>query len=134
VSSVLLTTSRAMWAASPSSTPAKSKAKHLFVAYGLVTGMKLPNALSAVVQREKVVDYLLNQGHRYGASKAEFFLRYGFLLEKWEVLAQALLEHGQKHDVVNVTETVFWSALLDRRGIALTRWSGSAHPDSLAIG
>jgi hypothetical protein len=69
--------------------------------------MKLPNALLAVVEREKVVDYLLNRTHRYGASKAEFFSRYGFVLEKWELLAQALLEHGQKHDVTNVTETGF---------------------------
>ena len=28
--------------------------------------MKLPNALLAVVEREKVVDYLLNRAHRYG--------------------------------------------------------------------
>jgi hypothetical protein len=28
-------------------------------------------------------------------------------LDQWEVLAQALLEHGQKHDVINVTETGF---------------------------
>jgi hypothetical protein len=69
--------------------------------------MKLPNALLAVVEREKVVYYLLNQAHRYGASKAEFFSKYGFLLEKWEVLAQALLQHGQKHDVINVMETGF---------------------------
>jgi hypothetical protein len=53
--------------------------------------MKLPNALLAVVEREKVVDYLLNRAHRYGASKAEFFSQYGFVLEKWELLAQALL-------------------------------------------
>ena len=69
--------------------------------------MKLPNALLAVVEREKVVDYLLNRAHRYGASKAEFFSKYGFLLEKWEVLAQALLQHGQKHDVIIVMETGF---------------------------
>jgi hypothetical protein len=75
--------------------------------------MKLPNALSAVVGREKVVDYLLNRAHRYGASKAEFFFKYGFLLDKWEVLAQALLEHGQKHDVVNVTETFGPRFLID---------------------
>ena len=53
------------------------------------------------------MDYLLNRAHRYGASKAEFFSKYGFLLEKWEVLAQALLQHGQKHDVINVMETGF---------------------------
>ena len=69
--------------------------------------MKLPNAFSAVVEREKVVDYLLNRAHRYGASKAEFFFKYGFRLDQWQALAQALLEHGQKHDVINVTETGF---------------------------
>ena len=72
-----------------------------------VKGMKLPNALSAVVEREKVVDYLLNRAHRYGASKAEFFFKYGFRLDQWDVLMKALREHGQKHDVINVTETGF---------------------------
>jgi hypothetical protein len=69
--------------------------------------MKLQNALLSEVERVKVFDYLLNRANRYGASKAEFFSRYGFVLEKWELLAQALLEHGQKHDVTNVTETGF---------------------------
>ena len=32
--------------------------------------MKLPNASKAVVEREKVADYLLNPAHRFGASKA----------------------------------------------------------------
>jgi len=32
--------------------------------------MKLPNAHLALVEREKVTDYLLNPAHRYGASKA----------------------------------------------------------------
>ena len=96
--------------------------------------MKLPNALLAVVEREKVVDYLLNRTHRYGASKAEFFSRYGFVLEKWELLAQALLEHGQKHDVTNVTETGFWPPLPDRRGVALARRSGPAGAYGLATG
>jgi hypothetical protein len=96
--------------------------------------MKLPNALLAVVEREKVVDYLLNRAHRYGASKAEFFSQYGFVLEKWELLAQALLEHGQKHDVTNVTETGFGAPLPDRRGVALARRSDSASTHGLATG
>ena len=52
--------------------------------------MKLPNADKAVVEREKIVDYLLNPGHRYGASKARFFAQFGFRPESWEVLAAAL--------------------------------------------
>ena len=34
--------------------------------------MKLPNADQAVVEREKIVGYLLNAAHRYGASKDDF--------------------------------------------------------------
>ena len=36
--------------------------------------MKLPNVEQAVVEREKITDYLLNPTHRYGASKANFFV------------------------------------------------------------
>jgi hypothetical protein len=61
--------------------------------------MKLPNASRLIVEREKVTDYLLNPAHRYGASKARFFTHFGFHLAAWEQLAQALREHGQKHDV-----------------------------------
>ena len=69
--------------------------------------MKLPNADKLVVEREKIADYLLNPTHRYGASKARFFLHFGFCLEAWEQLAQALREHGQKNDVTKTRETGF---------------------------
>jgi len=35
--------------------------------------MKVPNAHLAQVNREKIVNYLLNPAHRYGISKARFF-------------------------------------------------------------
>ena len=70
-------------------------------------GVKLPNAHLAVVEREKVLNYLLNSRHHYGASKAHFFAQFGFLPEKEEFLIQTLQEHGQKHDIVKVTETGF---------------------------
>lgn len=69
--------------------------------------MKLPNAHLVVVEREKITEYLLNEAHRYGASKARFFTSFGFRRNAWEVLAQALLEHGQRHEVATVTETDF---------------------------
>ena len=43
--------------------------------------MKLPDANRLVVEREKIVDYLLNPVHRFGASKARFFRHFGFHLE-----------------------------------------------------
>ena len=69
--------------------------------------MKLPNAHLAIVEREKVADYLLNPAHRYGASKSRFFRAFGFRLDAWETLAAALREHGQRHDVVRIKETGF---------------------------
>lgn len=69
--------------------------------------MKLPNAHLAVVEREKIVGYLLNPVHRYGASKAQFFAEFGFQVETWEILAAALREHGQRYEVTKVKETGF---------------------------
>lgn len=69
--------------------------------------MKLPNAEQLVVERGKIVDYFLNATHRYGASKARFFGEFGFRAENWEILAQALREHGQRHEVSKVKQTVF---------------------------
>src|SRR5262245_47842893 len=69
--------------------------------------VKVPNAHLAIVEREKIVDYLLNPAHRYGASKAQFFARFGFRLEAWEVFAAALREHGQRHEVRKIKETGF---------------------------
>jgi hypothetical protein len=69
--------------------------------------VKIPNAKSAVVEREKIVDYLLNPAHRYGASKARFFSALGFQVEHWQILAAALHEHARQHDVRRFRETGF---------------------------
>ena len=69
--------------------------------------MKIPNAHLAIVERGKICDYLLNSGHRFGASKAQFFSEFGFRVETWEVLADALREQGQQHEVNKVRETGF---------------------------
>lgn len=69
--------------------------------------MKIPNASLALVEQEKITEYLLNTEHRYGASKARFFFRFGFSLAKWETLAQALREHGQQYEVSRTTKTSF---------------------------
>jgi hypothetical protein len=61
--------------------------------------MKLPNAEKAKVDREKVTGYLLCTSHSDGANKAAFFSRYGFTAGAWEVLAEALQDHGRSHPV-----------------------------------
>ena len=69
--------------------------------------MRLPNADELVVEREKIVDYLLNADHQAGATKAAFFDHFGFRIEEWEALAVALLEHGRDNHVIRMTETGF---------------------------
>lgn len=69
--------------------------------------MRLPNPEKLVVEREKIEDYLLNPAHRFGASKARFFVGFGFRLEEWERLAEALREHGRINEVANTRETGF---------------------------
>lgn len=74
---------------------------------GTNTSLKLPNAAKAIVERDKILGYLLNPEHLIGASKAHFFTNFGFSVEKWEQLAKALLIHGQTHEVKRVRETNF---------------------------
>ena len=60
--------------------------------------MKLRNAHLAVVDRGKVVDYLLNEAHPDNGGKARFFVSLGFSRENPERLMKALrdiAEHGQ---------------------------------------
>ena len=67
--------------------------------------MKLPNASRAVVPVEKLVDYLLDETHPDGGSKAVFFRRAGFRPEAWGELAAALLLHATENDVASEEET-----------------------------
>jgi len=58
--------------------------------------MKLPNCELATVPEEKITRYLLNPAHPAGGSKAVFFLRFGFKIEEWRLLAEALLRHARE--------------------------------------
>ena len=51
--------------------------------------MKLPNAHNAVVDREKIVGYLLNASHPDNGGKAAFFVALGFRPDDWRTLATA---------------------------------------------
>ena len=81
--------------------------------------MKLPNAATAVVQREKVEDYLLNPAHPDNGGKAHFFEDLGFRRSEWRTLAKAFRTlagkadvaqsmkspHGQKYVIVGIIES-----------------------------
>ena len=66
--------------------------------------MKLPNSEEAYVAQEKITHFLLRHNHKYGQSRARFFSRFGFHLDRWQELADALLNQGTRHEVVDVIE------------------------------
>lgn len=52
--------------------------------------MPIPNADSAIIEQQKVVEYVLNAGHRRGGSKAALLLQFGYDPVNWERLAHDL--------------------------------------------
>jgi hypothetical protein len=50
----------------------------------------LPNAEHAIIDGNKLQDYLLSVSHPIGRFKARFFAGLGFSTERWETLDQAL--------------------------------------------
>ena len=69
--------------------------------------MELPNAAHARVDRRKITEYLLCPSHPDGRSKAEFFRHFGFRIEEWAVLADALRKHGKAHPVRSIVDSAF---------------------------
>lgn len=69
--------------------------------------MRLPNSEQAWVPREKITGYLLVTRHAQGGNKADRFIGYGFSIEEWERLAQALTAHGINNEVINTESTEY---------------------------
>lgn len=67
--------------------------------------MKLPNASLAVVDRAKVLDYLLNEAHADNGGKARFFGLLGYSREAPDRLMEALRGVAKHGDVVNSAES-----------------------------
>lgn len=53
------------------------------------------------------MEYLLNRDHVDGALKAELFSRFGFRIERWEDLAEALRQIPFNHEVVRMVESLY---------------------------
>ncbi|HMF57281.1 MAG TPA: hypothetical protein VK619_13140 [Pyrinomonadaceae bacterium] len=81
--------------------------------------MNLPNVHVAIVERGKIVEYLLNAAHPDNGGKAPFFIALGFEADNWETLAAAFRQmaliskatqnmetiHGKKYIVDGAIET-----------------------------
>ena len=67
--------------------------------------MKIPHAIRARIPDRKITGYLLNPAHPAGGSKAAFFIRHGFSIERWTELKSALLRHAVENEVVEQEQT-----------------------------
>jgi len=69
--------------------------------------MKLPNYEQALVPQAKITAYLLSLNHEDGRSKARFFMSFGFTVEQWQTLAEALLAHAAAHEITKIEPSPF---------------------------
>lgn len=69
--------------------------------------MKLPNADKALIEREKILDYLLNPQHPENGGKAGFFTQLGFEPARWEQLAESLKRLAAESEVLIASESAF---------------------------
>jgi hypothetical protein len=67
----------------------------------------LPNVDRAFVDPRKLTAYLLSPAHKLGAAKATFFESFGFTLDMWPDLRDAMLLHARSGAVVDTSSTVY---------------------------
>ncbi len=67
--------------------------------------MKLPNAHLALIEREKITEYLLNPAHPDNGGKAAFFQAQGFRCDEWQTLAESLRKHAATGEVTAAMES-----------------------------
>lgn len=67
--------------------------------------MILPNASSAIVSEDKIVEYLLNPMHPDGGPKAIFFLSLGYNIDNWKALADDLFDMALRTPVSSWVES-----------------------------
>ncbi len=61
----------------------------------------------AIVDKAKIVNYLLNITKSPGSAKARFFLAFGFRTNRWEIMTIALKKHAKSNVLVKTSESVF---------------------------
>jgi hypothetical protein len=66
---------------------------------------KLPNADKAIIETEKLRDYILSATHPVGRFKAAYFLRFGYSTVNWEVFERDLRSLIADIDVSEIQES-----------------------------
>jgi len=67
--------------------------------------MKIPNADKAIIDPDKLSDYILSPKHPVGRFKAAFFERLGYSLEKWKILERDLRNQILSQDCLGTEDT-----------------------------
>ena len=65
--------------------------------------MKLPNLENVLVEESKITAYLLSEENSGG--KATFFMAFGFTIDEWQRLRDALIQHAATHEIKRSAET-----------------------------
>jgi len=73
--------------------------------------MNLPNAENAVIERDKLVLYLLDTDHLRGGSKAKLLYSLGYHSDNWKQLADDLRRHHVSADVVGERDSAWGSGM-----------------------
>ena len=68
---------------------------------------QLPRVANAILDDRKINQYLLSTVHPTGATKAKFFMSFGFSLGNWAELKSALLNHPLNNPVTSQTSNRF---------------------------
>ena len=69
--------------------------------------MKIQNLENLEISVGKIRDYLLSFTHPAGRGKAEFFTDFGFTVDKYELLIEALRNHLYKNNVMSVENSPY---------------------------
>jgi len=68
---------------------------------------RLPRVANAILDDRKITQYLLSTVHATGASKAKFFISFGFSPGNWAELKSALLNHPQNNRLTSRASNPF---------------------------
>lgn len=67
--------------------------------------MRIPSPDKVLIERDKLVNYLLNPQHPENGGKSKFFLQLGFDPNRWEEMANTLRQLAKESDVMLTTDS-----------------------------
>jgi len=71
--------------------------------------MQFKNNISVIIPIEKLTNYLLNETHPVGKSKAKFFIKHGYTLNNIDELKKQLTYLIENNDIKETIETEYGS-------------------------